>query len=237
QALAAPAGPLSPNPLSPTALATEHTDDGDPSPSAYAELMAIPAVARLLDDAFANAGGTATSSGPVPVGRAFATISVGALRNADLACLVLRMVGRHTAAAPVAAPAGSQDTLPSPLEEAVAQAKRLLAEASVLVRLQSGPPRPQEFALGEETLQFFRAVLLLIGARVAEGATITVARQGAGYAIALEPPAPSVLADVAQSQRLVMRGLEAGLAIAPSDCGALLLSPLVPERSGEDTPA
>lgn len=185
----------------------------------------LAAVLGLTAEAFASAEGAAALEEPVRIGAQAMTVSAGILRGSGLACLVF-----HPAAAPAEAPpataadpAGRQHAL----ERATATAGALIEDSAVGIGVTGGPVQGLERALAEETERFFRALLVAIGGRAPAGSTIEVARVGAHYRVSLAPAGEDTLAAVAASARLILFALEAGLALAPTDDGALSIAPLL----------
>lgn len=115
----------------------------------------------------------------------------------------------------------------TPLSDAAAKAQRLLHEAGILIVVNGEGPSAMEQEMSAETESFFRASLVLIGTRAAEGTVITVTRANGGYTVRTNPDAQRALDDVAHSPRLVLSALQAGLAVAPDGAGGLSIAPIV----------
>ncbi len=76
---------------------------------------------------------------------------------------------------------------------------------------------------------------MTLGGRAAAGTEVRVTREGSRYGVSLHPPEPDILRDIAMSSRIVLFGLEAGLA-AHSGPGGLVIAPLLPAAADEAAP-
>ncbi|WMS45001.1 PAS domain-containing protein [Acuticoccus sp. MNP-M23] len=169
---------------------------------------------------------TARDTPPAPVeirveGEAW-VVTVGALQHADSACLVFHPGTR--------AFGGEND--PAPLERAADTARRLVQDAGVSVAVDGMAVQALELRFGTETERFFRALLVAAGARAPAGTIIRVTRDGARYKVALDPHRPDVLCDIAMSSRIVLYGLEAGLAAHSEESGLVIAPLLAAEPAG-----
>jgi hypothetical protein len=99
--------------------------------------------------------------------------------------------------------------------------------------VRGGAAAELETELTDETERFFRALLLAVGARAPAGTVVTVERRAPAYTIALEPATAGILEEIGGSTRLVLFGLEAGLALAPGPAGGLAIAPLLPRSAAE----
>ena len=208
-------------------------DDGDRRLEMRLSAEAMQAVLALTAEAFATPDGAAAHREPVRVGAGAMTVSAGILRGTELACLVFHPFTE--AAAVPSAPRPERAGTRHAVERAAATAGALIEANAVTVEVSGGPADRLELTLAEETERFFRALLVAIGGRAAAGSTITVARDGAHYRLSLAPDGDGVLAAVAASARLILFGLEAGLAIAATDTAELAIAPVL--ASPSDAPA
>ena len=190
---------------------------------------ALGKVLRLAGEAFER-NAIAVADDIMVAGRPMAA-SVGPVGDMPLACLVFRAgparlqpIGADGAdEADAGAAAGPGDAV----ESAVIAARALLREANVSINFAGTAPLALAEKLHTETERFFRAVLVALGARAASGAAITLERGKAGYWITLTPAAPDALSEIDSSQRLVLFGLEAGLAVTSTGDGRIAIAPLL----------
>ncbi len=196
------------------------------------EAEALDRVLRLTAEAFGSPDGAAALASPMRIGTRAMTVSAGILRGTELACLVFHPEDeRETApASPSPAPAAA-----NALERAAATAGGLIEDDAVRITVSGGPASSLERALDEESERFFRALLVAIGGRAPAGSTVAVERRGGHYGLTLDPASAGVSEAVAASARLILLGLEAGLALAPAGDGELTIAPVL--ASTADAPA
>ncbi|GAB5377338.1 MAG: hypothetical protein AcusKO_38000 [Acuticoccus sp.] len=188
------------------------------------EAGALEAILLTLGEAFNAPSRCAELEAPVTVGGRAMVVTVAIVRGEDLACVAFHpLAGADT---PASAP---PDAVPGEgaVARAVTQAAALVHDASVSIHLAGGAPLPLETEFGEETERFFRALLVFLGARATAGTRVTLTRGPWAYALTLTPEAAGVLGEVTASSRLVLFGLEAGLAIATPPEGGLSIAPLL----------
>lgn len=188
------------------------------------EAEALHRVLRLTAEAFASADGAAAMAAPVRIGARTMIVSAGILRGAELACLVFHPEDERATSPNAASPAA--DTA-NALERAAATAGGLIEDDAVRISVSGGPAGSLERALEEETERFFRALLVAIGGRAPAGSTVAIERRGGTYGLSLTPANAGVLEAVAASARLILLGLEAGLAVAPADESELTIAPVL----------
>lgn len=186
---------------------------------------ALEAILLTVGEAYAAPTRSAELKAPISVAGRTMSVTVAIVEGEGEACVAFH---------PVAGSASDGGTAPlRPVEEAaaveraVAQAAALVREAGVAVALEGGPALPLETEFAEETERFFRALLVFLGARSASGTRITLERRPWTYALDLEPAEQAVLGEVTASSRLVLFGLEAGLALAIPPEGGLSIAPLL----------
>ncbi|MEM7693380.1 MAG: PAS domain-containing protein [Pseudomonadota bacterium] len=150
--------------------------------------------------------------------------SVGYLARADAALVLFR---RQVALSE--APRALEPARTTPLDEAVAKARRMLGDAPVTIHVDRTPPSPAELELADERERFFHAIVLRVGVRASAPTTITLSRLGEAYTLRLTPEAGGVLSEICVSRRIVTYGLSAGLALSQVP-GGLSIAPFE-ERS------
>lgn len=193
----------------------------------------LQTVLRVAGEALQS--GAIATAGAISVGGRAMRVSAGPVGEAGFACVTLHPEVEPAPFEGAGDPVRQIDAeTEAPLESAVATARRLLCEAKVHITFSGGAAHELEDRLPAETERFFRAVLLALGARALPGTMITLERTVAGYVIALAPRIPASVNEIGSSQRLVLFGLEAGLAIAPTPDGRLAIAPLLaPARRGD----
>lgn len=186
---------------------------------------ALEAILLTVGEAHAAPTRSAELKAPISVAGHTMSVTVAIVEGEGEACVAFHPVaGAADAAGPAPLRAVREAAA---VERAVTQAAALVREAGVAIALEGGPALPLEKEFPEETERFFRALLVFLGARSAPGTRILLERRPWTYALSLEPEGRAALGEVTASSRLVLFGLEAGLALAIPPEGGLSIAPLL----------
>lgn len=199
-------------------------------------------VFEAMQLSFLLSDGSARTTHPVRVGAASFAVTVGALKNGRLACLVFHGVAagepRATPRLIPAPPANDlEDVWPesaTPLWRAVREVRRLVRDAAVLIVSEEEEDfaAPRTASEREAERQLLRLTLLAVAARATAGTVLTVRRCAADYTLTLSPARPDALLSAATSDRLLAMANAAGLALVLGTAGDLTLTP----KPGEEDP-
>jgi PAS domain-containing protein len=166
----------------------------------------LRAVLAAIGHAFCLAEGVAEPPAPVAVAEASYRVTVGPLPGNRLACLVLHPEAPSSARAAPATPAENRR---GALERAVADVRRLVDEAAVLVIVDGAPPDEGD----EPAVRFWRSLILSVAARAEIGSVLSILHQDGTTTLRLAPRATAPLDRALASLRIADLAAAAALEI------------------------